>query len=258
MKLKIRLLIVGCFLSIGAFAQTPKAIEDDLLATFKKIDYWNIQKANDTTVGALDSLSDANDYFSDKLSEYAVKKPLTIKLPFEYLTAAGLEITTSDDGNLRIYSWDSGTGGMQHTFRNIFQFRTKYGTDTLHDVTADPYPTPADISNIYQFIINGKTIYLINYVMPIGINCYEGITVCTVENEHLNTDVKIIKTKSGLHNHLSCYFEGSTNNGEDVNTQITFDPKNNTIKLPLINENNQPTKYSITYKFTGQYFEKVK
>jgi hypothetical protein len=37
-----------------------------------------------------------------------------------------------------------------------------------------------------------------------------------------------------------------------------FDEKTNTIYLPLVDSNNQMTNKFILYKFTGQYFERVK
>src|ERR1700744_5533359 len=139
MKLKFCLLLLICLSGGGVFAQTPKAIEDDLLPSFQKIGYWYLQKADDTTGDVLDSLGAVNGDFGVKLANYVTKYPFTLKFPFESLISAGLDITSSDDGNLRVYSWDTGTGGDQHAISNIFQFKTENGTDTLSDVPADPY-----------------------------------------------------------------------------------------------------------------------
>jgi len=259
MKLKIFLLLFSCFVSSGLFAQTPKEIETDLLKSFKQIDYWAVQKSDDTTGTIMDSLFSANEDFNSKLGDYAVKCPFTINLPFDSLINAGLTIVNSDDGKLRIYSWDANTGGDQHDISNIFQFKTSTGTDTLSNVPVDPYGTPADIDKIYQFEINGKTYYPIIYNMVVGIKfIYKGIMMFGIEKGKLNTDVRLIKTKSGLHNHLNCYIESSINDRSDAISEITFNPKTKTISLPLIDENDRATNKVITYKFTGQYFEKVK
>jgi len=248
------------FASLTLFAQTPKAIEADLLGRIKKIDYWAMQLNNDTTGLALDSLSDVNSDFGNKLESDAFKYPVTIKLPFDSLVNAGLNIINTDDGCLRIYLWDTRMGGAQHEFSNIFQYKTRTGTDTLSDVPADPYGSPGPFDNIYQFIINGKTYYLIAYSNEIGFNdVYKGIMVFAIVNDKLET-IKLIKTQSGLHSHLNCYYTSSVNDPQydDGAYNIIFNGDNKTITLPLIDENNRITGKYITYKFTGQYFERVK
>jgi hypothetical protein len=38
---------------------------------------------------------------------------------------------------------------------------------------------------------------------------------------------------------------------------LTYDKKNQTIVIPLINENGKITKNKIRYQFKGSYFEKI-
>ena len=70
MKLKIYLLIVGCLFSVGAFAQTSKAIEADLLKSLNQINYWDRKTLPDNKEVNFDLLSKANNDLERKLKYY--------------------------------------------------------------------------------------------------------------------------------------------------------------------------------------------
>src|ERR1700743_2362740 len=93
-------LILFCLFSPEfLFAQTPRAIEADLLALFKKID---TQAETDTA---------ADNAFGRKLAFYAEKYPSTIAQNFTLLKKAGVDISTSTDGGGRTYAWETFTDG---------------------------------------------------------------------------------------------------------------------------------------------------
>jgi hypothetical protein len=243
--------------SFTVFAQTPKQIETTLLKSFKKIDYWYKPFNEHTVNGSSDSLSNADSAFAQILANYAIKYPATIQFPFDSLSRAGLAIATSQDTNIRVYSWDSHTGGMQPEISSVFQYKSGKNIDTLVGIVAKPYGS-AYYTKIYRFEINGKVYYPMIYESRFGgFNFFQGISIFAIENKKLRNDVKLIKTRTGLNNYLSCYYE-STANETINNTDILFDPKKKIITLPLIDENNHATGKTIVYRFTGQYFEKVK
>ena len=75
----------------------------------------------------------------------------------------------------------------------------------------------------------------------------------------MNDKTKLIKTKSGLTNKLYySYNQNLTNSDIMGEISLEYDPKSKTITFPVIVENGRVTDNYITYKFTGQYFEKVK
>src|SRR4051812_38402826 len=106
---KLLLFIACCFAPILTLAQSPKAIETDLLKSFKKIGYWDDNRGNNENGD--DSLDKANEVFATKLKNYTAKYPLTITEPFTSLKKEHLDIFTSADSLFRIYSWDTGGGG---------------------------------------------------------------------------------------------------------------------------------------------------
>ena len=249
----------GCMASANVFAQTPKAIEADLLNAFKKINYWDEQK---NSTGADDSLNKANEVFSKKLADYTVKYPFTINQPFNLLKKEHLDVCTSSDGLFRIYSWDTWLGGSMHIFENVFQY--KVGNKTMsvfHPLKWGGEVVSYWFPKVYTLKAKDKTYYLGIYGGIFSTkDAGTGIQVFAIENGRLNEDVKLIKTSTGLHSKL--YYDYDFFSIVDIKFElrptITFDAATQTIRLPLVDGKGKFTSKYITYKFTGQYFEKVK
>ena len=83
--LNLSILLFLAFVTFNLCAQTPKQIEDDLLKSFKRIDYWdeyrgsNKDKADDL-MKANDSLNKACNIFGEKLKSYTSNYPFTIEI----------------------------------------------------------------------------------------------------------------------------------------------------------------------------------
>lgn len=113
---------------------------------------------------------------------------------------------------------------------------------------------------MYIFIANGKSYYLTVYlIIASSKDVGEGIHICNIDNGQL-TDAKLIKTHSGLHSDLSYDYDfGSVVNIDyEKRPRIHFDNNTNTIYLPMVDDNYKMTNKFIQYKFTGQYFERLK
>jgi hypothetical protein len=128
-SVKILLFIASCFISATSFAQSPNAIEEDLLKSFKQITYWDDHKHNNEKGD--DSLDIANEAFAAKLKNYTAKYPITITEPFTSLKKERLDIFTSADGLFRIYSWDTWQGGTMHQFANVMQYKVGQKTRSV-------------------------------------------------------------------------------------------------------------------------------
>ncbi|GGB20428.1 hypothetical protein [Mucilaginibacter rubeus] len=256
----LNLIVIFCFItSVKLFAQTPKSIEADLLKSFKNIEYWDEQqrKGNEN---AGDSLIKANDIFGHKLKRYTETYPSTINLPFNSLKKAQLDIFTSSDSLFRIYSWDTWTGGTMHICANVLQY--KAGDKTRSSLMNNPGDGGAPFySNLYTFKAGDKTYYFGIYgVIESSRYAGTGIRAFAIQNGVLNNDAKIIKTQSGLHSTI--FYEYDFGSVVDIPFEkrptITFDQTTQTIHVPLVNAKAQVTAKFITYKFNGQYFEKIK
>ncbi|MFC0515449.1 hypothetical protein ACFFGT_14615 [Mucilaginibacter angelicae] len=255
----LTLIIFSLLLPVSLLAQTPKTIEADLFRSFKKIDYWDEQEKKGN-INAGDSLFKANDMFGKKLKQYTETYPASINLSFNLLKKAGLDIFTSTDSLIRIYSWDTWLGGTKHIFANVLQYKVE--SKTKSTLSGDlEYGDAPFYSNLYTFKTGDKTYYLGIYG-----NIYSskdtgtGIKVFDIENGKLNDDVKIIKTGSGLKSKI--YYDYDFFSVVDITFEkrptITFDQATQIIHIPLVDVKGQVTKKFINYKFNGQYFEKIK
>lgn len=247
--LKLFVLICCCFSGVNLFAQTPATIEADLLKSFKKIDAASQDNAA------------ANDEFGKKLFDYAKRYPATIAYPFNLLKKEHLDISTSDDGLFRIYSWDTEGGGTMHFFENVFQYKSGAKTVAVLDTPKGDGDNRPNYTKLYIFKANNSTYYLTVY-LTIGStkDAGQGIQVFTIENGKLNPDAKIIKTGSGLHSRLyyDYNFMSVVNIAYGSRPSVYFDPATKTIHIPLVEAGGKVTRQYITYKFTGKYFERVK
>jgi hypothetical protein len=240
--------LLSCLLiSINLFGQTSSAIEADLRKLFKQIDYSSQDN------------SQANDIFGKKLKYYTEKYPSTIGQDFKLLKKEHLDISTSDDGLFRIYSWDTWTGGTMHYFESVFQYKTSGKTVAVLDTPWSDGDNRPLYDRVFTFRANNKTYYLATY-LEVGSSkdAGGGIQIFAVEDNKLNDDVKLIKTKTGLHSQISCGYNFFSVVDWKVRPLITFNNLTNTIFIPLVDGNGNMTHKHLTYKFNGQYFERVK
>lgn len=256
---KILLFVAAVVFSKFTFAQSSKTIEADLLKSFNKIEHWD-EKQRKGVDGATDSLEAANDAFDAKIKSYAIKYPNTIAEPFASLKKAHLDIFTSTDGLFRIYSWETWMGGTMRDFSNLMQYKVGNATKAIL-LTSDQDNYIPFYNNLYTFKTGSKTYYLGIYNTIYSTkDAGTGIRVFSVENGKLNSDTKLIRTQSGLKSKIyySYDFFSVVDITFELRPTITFDAATNTIKIPVVNSNGKVTSKLITYKFTGQYFEKVK
>jgi len=251
--LNLSILLFLAFVTFNLCAQTPKQIEDDLLKSFKRIDYYRQQNDGD-------KIAIANDEFEKKLKIYTEKFPSTLTYSFDALMKEHMDISSSTDGSFRIYSWDTGTGGTMRAFENVFQYGSEGKTTSIIDVPKQEGDYINNYHKMYTFKANGHTYYLTIYLV-IGStkDVGDGIRIFLIENGKLG-DAKLIKTHSGLRSDLfyDYDFASVVNIDFDKRPAIRFEDKTNTIYLPLVDGNRNMTNKFILYKFTGQYFERVK
>jgi hypothetical protein len=249
MKRLSLLLFSISFCIIKLHAQTFAEIEADLLKSFKKID--NAAQDNEA----------ANDEFGKKLFDYTNKFPATIAYPFNRLKKEHLDISTSDDSQFRIYSWDTWTGGTMHFFESVFQYKDAGKTKAVLDTVKQEGDSRPNYTKLYTLKAGNNTYYLAVYLFIESSRYYgEGIQCFSIVKGRLKDDEKIIKTKTGLHSQLSYEADlGSVVNiAFNKRPTIHFDSTTQTIHIPLVEAGGKVTRQYITYKFTGKYFEKVK
>lgn len=254
--MKVFFFLAGLQLCIISFAQKdPKLIEAELKKHFQKIYFWTQHPKIDDSTDTYDSLQRANNFILETIVKHGRSNEAFLIFPFDSITD-DLTITTSEDQSLRIYSWDTYTGGTMHIFYAVAQFfggDKKVYTKMLSDTT------DADAglwySDTYTFNNKGKKYYFcIGNAIYSTHDLAQQIEVYTTNNNTL-VRAPIIKTKTGLTSSIHVDYD-LFNLGGDKEQSITFDKETKEIKIPVVDEKGKMLKKNIIYRFTGSYFEK--
>ena len=237
---------------IGAQAQSPRKIEQELLSSFRQLQ----QLAHP------DSLKQANNSFRNSLLTYTAADRSTFTYDFKELEKEGLVIRTSEDGQFRIYSWDTRTGGADHVFDAVYQYRA--GNNVLSK--AAEYDEAGDgeskwYSNIYTLKTDTQTYYLgLYHEMHSSTNYVQGIKIFCIDNNKLNETVRLIRTGKGIANEIAFAYNflSVARRPERPAKLIYYDTDDDQLHLTMVKEDGTVTRQIITYQFTGKYFELVK
>lgn len=247
-------------LTARSFSQplTARQIEADLQATYAKVLAYRTKEE----IGSWDSVARYNEAFREKLAHYTTRVPATLAHPFDSLRKTHIDIVTSEDGLLRIYSWDTWLGGTMHHFENVFQFRAGGKVSSRAVYASDPHGAEyvPFYSQLFTLKANGKTYYLAVYN---GIysnrDASQSVRVFAIENGRLNDRVRLFKTGSGLVDAIEVPFDffSVVDRPERPLRLIKYDPGQKLLYIPVVVEDGRVTDRFIVYRFTGTYFEKV-
>jgi len=259
-KIFFFILIFTFLANITTFSQNKKfAEQEDKLAKLyhKMVSFFHED---------YDSLTLYSKKFERDLKRFIKSNPGTMKYDFKILNKDGniCEIQTSDDGNFRIYSWDTELGGSQHVYRSIYQWKGNGKIFTnIGDVEGDDEESFAEspednlCTNMYTVLISNKVYYLaIKVSQGSSRNHGETISAFRIEGEDLLDTVTVFKTKTETLNsiivntdHFNVVDDYNRNEG------ITYDAKQKIVYIPLVNENQTLTNNYLRYKLKGRYFE---
>jgi hypothetical protein len=222
------------------------------------------KKINDARLGSdtinWEVLETENNKFETKILKYLSSNPKSIIFPFDSLKNSNIDIVSSKDKLLRIYSWNTWKGGTMYDFVNLFQYKsngkvfTKIIKDTVTQGEGDYIPF---YSQIFTLKNKKHTFYLCVYN---GIysskDASQSIKILEIENDNLK-DVKLIKTENGLANSIDLYFDffSVVDRPERPLKLIKYDNEKKQIYIPILTEKEEVTNRFQIYKFNGEYFE---
>ena len=244
-------------LSFAVVAQTPAAVERDILAQLKDVDKFG-SYGGDSDEEKLDA---ANSAVRDLLIKNAARLDV-LRYSFPALKKE-INIVTSRDGKLRIYSWDMQTGGTMHDYDTVFQYQGASGKTyswTAPDSSEDS--GGGFFSQIFQVDSASGPIYIANSTFVAETSLHgQSIETMRILRDKLERSAKLIKTASGLKSSIDFSYDPfSSPKGTDE--LVFFDPVRKSFRFPVIIEDKKDdrgriTNRFITYRFNGQYFVKV-
>ena len=257
MMKKTILFITLILLSFGGKAQSVKQIEDKIYHYTKSIDKWAGKMDED---GA-DSLSKANKGLLNYLAKNLIKDSGTLQYDFPKLKKSRLDVLTSDDKKIRIYSWEVGSFGSAHSFDALIQYQSDSNTK-IKILNDDSKSVEGEVfTGAYYkalFTIPTKTrgnIYLVisdeiasSAMGAIILKAY------SIENGKLCDTVRLFKTTKKTINSFSFYYDLSNPATKDTIAGTSLSEDKMRLKIPVVVGNGLITDKYIVYKFDGDYF----
>lgn len=258
MRLKITL--IAFLFSIKAMGQKElEHLEKQLVKSFIKIEYWS--KVRSDLKG--DSLLQANKRFTQQLLRATSTEPQTFNYGFPMLKELGMQIVSSSDDKLRIYSWNTQIGGTVKYFEVVYQYKT---LDTMASTLLVPQKTYLDPKCYFtdiHILSEGDTTYYMGVFQKIQStnDQYHGVQVFHIDENGLQYSAKLFETPKGLSSNFGFEFDYLSvlefGNSEKIVKLIEYDPIQRRFILPFVHENGNITDKKIFYPYNGQYFQKL-
>ncbi len=246
MKHFIGLLVV--LFAVQLFAQNNAAAEKDLFNHFKKTQ----RSFYDDGIN-YDQVSSENNIFISKLIEYLKSEPGLIESHFDLLVKNNFKVSSSPDGNFRIYNWSVNLGGRTNIYYNIIQYRYKDNYGVLADKENDYQGE--DVIKIFQAELNEK-----QYYFPYTRSYFGDPGEQRVNNYRVSSngifegELKFETNWSELSSSISfAYHSTDIFNGNDY--RIDFNEYSNTFTVPLVYPQTlEMTNETVQYEFGGNKF----
>ena len=251
-------------------AQAPTEVERQILAKLETI--------SSTGTYSGDYREEGNSNANSELSGLLLKQGHqldVLKYGFPKLKDK-MGVATSKDGKLRIFSWDTETGGTMHEHSSVIQYQGASGK--VHTWTYDPPANESEDAPLASGIGTGGYYMRILQVdsvkgpiylaISLSIGCGQchgqSVEAAFIEGDSLIRDAKIIRTASGLTNSIDfAYAPATIPRSLSADTLVRFNAAERSFSIPVVLEdddagNGRVTTRTITYRFNGNHFVKVR
>ena len=224
--------------------------EATLLKISSKVSYYAINYS--------DSLAYFSNQFKEQFIQLITSNPATFDYDFKMLKDSNIcFINTSQDGNLKIYSWDDGTGGSMRYFRNIYQWKANGKVFTKVPQYADD-DAAGFCKAIFSVSINNQPYYLVlNNSIYSGRSLEQSIDAFKIEGANLNDSAKVFKTKTKELSNLKVDYDPFTI--EDENKQpsemIEYNDSTKTVYVTVTDKEGKVFGKRLKYQLKDKFFE---
>src|SRR5690606_16273237 len=192
--------------------------------------------------------------FTDSIIHLIKNNPNTFNYSFELLQKENaIDLISSDDNRLRVYSWNNHLGGTMRFFNQIFQFKSSEQiTADVHLAEKDPQ---AFFSKIYTVQNkNNENIYLVisNSILSSKYSV-QHINAYKIDTGNLGK-IPIFKTKTSTLDQISVEYDffSVVDRSERPVELITFE--NDILKIAFIDNKQNVTNKNLIYEWNGKLF----
>jgi hypothetical protein len=240
-------------------AQSPTEVEDYILEAFRKINYLRDRPSEKAT----DSLKLLNKQLLRYLLKAGKNNDLLLTADMKRVSVEDqMNVLTSDDGKVRIFNWDTETGGAVNYFDAIVLFRvndTTIATAVLNDVAKKPDGSGEERNGEWYTKLNtvtnkaGRVYYLFSSKAMYSIKSKEFfLDAYTIYGGKLHPAPLFIYKNTTLYSLNVACVSTLTN---DVNPEIRVTGNKQRVLAPIINKIDEyPTGKYAVYVFDGNNY----
>ena len=263
MSRSILLFLAITLLSLTSSAQTLVAVEKELVGHLDKLE----AASNYGGSADYDVLAAENEALQKAFVKYGARADV-LRYAFPKLKQK-MYITTSRDGKLRAYSWDTNEGGTMHDFVTVFQYK---GSSSKANTATDPYTQSMEdrgagtfVTQIFRTETGTQPTYLVvdNLIGSTSLGG-QGIHAFRINGDKLDRKAKVIRTSSGITDSINFSYDffSVVDHPERPVRLFSYNDSNRSFRFPVVIEDSKTpqgrvTNRFITYRFDGKYFVKV-
>ncbi len=193
----------------------------------------------------------------DQMQKFIASHPELMTVDFSELNKKkGIHILTSEDSQLRIYSWNTHTGGSMVDFANVYQFKSN------NEVKVKFRPFEFGVESMIDSIITvyrgQQPCYITRKISIIASNARSHyINAYTIEADSLVRIKDLFQHGKWFYDYLgACY-----NPMQDAvrNHLVSYNAPTQTISIPYNDVINNTIDFSRPeqYRFNGKFFEHI-
>jgi len=231
-------------------------MDSTMAAYLQQINFWS------SYINGMSEPPDTLVHTNNRLMEYlkmVAADPHTIYTSFPLAEGKGLMSITSSDGKLRVYAWDTWTGGSMHYFNSLAQYNAvaNVNVKVLNDVnsnskSADPGAYYTEMNTIAK--ADGKTAYLItDCTIASKTNKANGIHAYEIDGNDLKKTM-LFKTRKHISDFIDFVYDVSYDSINAIIVSIHFSPDKRKLYIPVVLKNGRLANEYWVYVFKGDKY----
>lgn len=264
MKTGLCVLGIVMLLSSNLWAQTAQEAEQQIKAYTEQLQYWRYQYSpEDSGVDPNASTADSILHYNKILVNYlenAGRSNGVLRGKFTTGAEDEIKIANSEDGKMRVYSWDTETGDEMHIYNAVLQYEVGGAAKTkvLKDIAVST-DNKKDPGFLYPEIltVNGnRRYYLLIYSGILSSkDAIKGVRAFVINNNEIE-DANIFPSTEGLSNKIAYTYDYFSNyDYKKMGEKQVINMKQDKLYVPLADAGKINGKWNV-YKFQGDKFVK--
>ncbi len=256
--------IILCCTALNGYSQTINKADNRLSELLDKIIYWRDNSSKDISEDGGDSISDANAELNNYLCSVSIKLPMSTRFPIA--EGKGLDVIIAPDNKVKVYSWDSWTGGTMHRYYSLAAYQTNKGiktsdvldlSDSAHDRSATYYKDYSEGGYSLDEIIpvkdkkNATTYILFGNSRESTSEYGELVIALRIENGAL-VNVPFFKTTTKTVKFISYYYNAGSSHYKGDLPKMHLSKDNKQLFIPIVSG---PNGEDITNKYLVYVFD---